>query len=400
MCFSNRKLFSFYLIFFGLIPVCLTAISKAAEASYAKPYVGDQQIYIAHKDDTLVHIARRFGLGFVELRAANPQVDPWIPGEGTKLNLPSRHLLPDAPRNGIVINLPEMRMYAFLNGSAAPATFPLGVGREGLETPMGSTTVVRKQEGPIWRPTPRMRREDPTLPEVVYQGPDNPMGTHAMYLGWPSYAIHGTNKPYGIGRRSSSGCLRLYPENIIDLFEMTPVGTRVTVVNQPIKLAWIDGVLYMEAHPELEQAFQMEETGQVFASKMSEQDMETIVKAAGEHRDRLHWATIRNEVRNRSGMPVMIARMPDAVVPDENFEVIDGRKLDPPEKVTDVDQIEEPMFSAVVEAVQAPEETIPATDDVVSDGVSGEVRELESDEQSSNASQSTPQPRSTRAANP
>lgn len=302
-------------------------------AEYSKPYVGDQKVYIAHEEDTLVHVARRFGLGFVEMRAANPSVDPWIPGEGTELTLPSRHLLPDAARNGIVINLPEMRMYAFLNGNnEPPATYSLGIGREGLETPLGSTTVQRKMDGPTWRPTPRMLREDPTLKPVVPPGPDNPMGTHAMYLGWPSYAIHGTNKPYGIGRRSSSGCLRLYPENITELFDMTPVGTRVTVVNQPIKLAWIDGVLYLEAHPDMEQAFQMEETGQVFASKMSDEDMAMIVKVAGEHQDRLHWATIRNEVRNRSGMPVVIARMPDAQLSEPEFEVIDGRKLNPPPK--------------------------------------------------------------------
>ena len=172
-----------------------------------------------------------------------------------------------------------------------------------------------------------MLREDPTLDAVVPPGPENPLGTHALYLGWPTYAIHGTNKPYGIGRRVSSGCIRLYPENITQLFEMAPVGTKVTVVNQPIKLAWIDNVLYMEAHPDLEQAIQMEETGQVFSAKMSDADLEFIIKAAGEHKDRLHWATIRSEVRNRSGIPVMIARRPGADMPENTVEVIEGSEI-------------------------------------------------------------------------
>ncbi|MFP4313041.1 MAG: L,D-transpeptidase family protein [Alphaproteobacteria bacterium] len=298
-----------------------------ALAAYDKPYVGEQKIYIADEDDTLVHIARDHMLGFVEMRAANPFVDPWLPGNGTELILPARHILPDAPREGIVINLPEMRLYAFVNGDEEPATFPLGIGREGLETPTGITTVVRKKEGPTWRPTARMRREDPKLPESVPPGPENPLGTHALYLGWPTYALHGTNKPYGIGRRISSGCIRLYPENITQLFEMVPTGTKVTVVDQPVKLAWIEDVLYMEAHPDLEQAIQMEETGQVYSAKLRNEDMDLIIKAAGEHKDRLHWATIRNEIRNRTGMPVMIARKPDAAMPEFKYEVIRGSDM-------------------------------------------------------------------------
>ena len=307
--------------------ISLIALSPAM-AAYDKPYVGETKIYVADANDTLVHIARNFGMGYVEMRAANPHIDPWVPGQGSELVLPSRHLLPKADHEGIVINLPEMRLYAFVNGDKAPTTFPLGIGREGLETPIGQTKVVRKKDGPTWRPTARMRREDPTLEAVVPAGPENPLGTHALYLGWPTYALHGTNKPYGIGRRISSGCIRLYPENITQLYEMIPVGTKVTVVNQPIKLAWIDDVLYMESHPDMDQAIQMEETGQVYSAKMSDNDMKLIIEAAGEFQDRLHWATIRNEVRNRSGYPVMIARKPDADVPDGEYTIIQGSEID------------------------------------------------------------------------
>jgi L,D-transpeptidase ErfK/SrfK len=321
------------IMFRTLLVVALSAIVTLgvptnALAGFDRKFIGEEKIYIAGEEDTLTHIARYFDLGFVELRAANPSVDPWIPGKGKELLLPSRHILPDAPRSGIVINLPEMRMYAFSNGDDAPMSFPLGIGREGLETPIGTTTVVSKKADPIWRPTPRMLREDPTLKPVVMPGPDNPMGTHVLYLGWPSYGLHGTNKPYGIGRRSSSGCIRLYPEDIITLFNAIPAGTKVTVVNQPIKLAWIDDVLYMEAHPDMQQALQMEETGEVYSAKMSEQDMAFIINAAGEHEDKLHWATIRNAVRDRTGTPIIIARKPGAVAKDSKPDVIRAEDVD------------------------------------------------------------------------
>jgi len=201
---------------------------------------------------------------------------------------------------------------SFVNGDEVPSSYPIGIGREGLGTPTGVTKIVRKTEGPVWRPTARMLKEDPTLGEIVMPGPDNPLGTHALYLGWPQYAIHGTNKPFGIGRRVSSGCIRLYPESIVKLYEQIPVGTKVRVVNQPIKLAWIDNELFLEAHPDVEQAIQMEETGQITRQKLTDEDMKQIMKAAGEYRDRLHWAVIRTAIRDRSGYPVSIARRPAA----------------------------------------------------------------------------------------
>lgn len=283
---------------------------SAAQAAYDLPYIGETIDYRAEDEDTFVHLARDYNLGFVEMRAANPTVDPWIPGAGTKITLPTRHLLPDAPRDGVVINLPEMRLYAFVNGDNAPATFPIGIGREGLNTPEGTTKIVRKKKGPTWTPTPRMRKEDPELKPYYPPGPDNPLGTHALYLGWPTYAIHGTNKPFGIGRRISSGCIRMYPETIVQLFDMIPVGTKVTVVDQPIKLAWIDNRLYLEAHPELEQAIQMEEYGQVTSPKLSEDDLKRVVKAAGAFEDKLRWPAVRMAIKERTGVPVEIARRP------------------------------------------------------------------------------------------
>jgi L,D-transpeptidase ErfK/SrfK len=291
----------------SLLTVITFCSALPAAAGYDKNYIGETIEYRAKYEDTFVHVARDHGLGFVEMRAANPGIDPWLPGAGTKLILPKRHILPDAPRKGVVINLPEMRFYSFLKPGIIES-FPIAVGREGLDTPLGTTTVVRKVEGPIWRPTPRMLKEKPELEPVVMPGPDNPMGTHALYLGWPQYAIHGTDKPFGIGRRASSGCIRMYPEDIIQVYEMVPVGTQVTVVNQPIRLAWIDDRLYLEADPEIEQAISMEEMGHVESPKLTEADMMRILKAAGEWRDKLRWPAIRTAVRERRGYPVEIAR--------------------------------------------------------------------------------------------
>ena len=296
----------------GLLCLLVLAVPQAARAEYDLPYIGEMETYRAKYEDTFVHLARDYNLGFVEMRAANPGIDPWIPGSGKKLTMPMRHLLPDAPRKGVVINLADMRLYAYVNGDAAPDSFPIGIGREGLNTPEGSTTVVRKVEGPIWRPTPRMIREKPELKPVYGPGPDNPMGTHAMYLGWPQYAIHGTDKPFGIGRRSSSGCIRMYPEGIIGLYDRIPVGTKVTVVNQPIKAAWIDDKLYIEAQPSMDQAIAMEENGQVMEHKLTEGDMSRIMKVAGEYKDRIRWAAVRTAVRERKGYPIEIARRPGA----------------------------------------------------------------------------------------
>ncbi len=288
--------------------VTILCVSSPSFAEYQKNYVGDMETYTAVYEDTLIHLARKHGLGFVEIRAANPTLDPWIPGAGAEIILPKRHLLPDAPRGGLVINLPEMRVYGFLNGDDAPVTYPLGIGREGLDTPLGKTTVVRKKEAPTWRPTKRMREEDPTLPAVVPPGEDNPLGTHALYLGWPTYALHGTTRPYGIGRRVSSGCIRLYPESIIKLFEQVPVGTKVNVIDQPIKVAWIGNELYLEAHPEMEQVMSMEENGKTKNKKLSDRDIALINDKAGMYRDRLNWPRIRKVVLERKGYPVRIAK--------------------------------------------------------------------------------------------
>jgi L,D-transpeptidase ErfK/SrfK len=222
--------------------------------------VGVLQKTVVGADDTFSDIARRFNVGYEEMVRANPGVDPWLPGVGREVVVPTRFILPNAPRQGIVINLAAMRIYYYepRKGEAPQVvhTHPIGVGRVGWATPEGTTKVVRKQKDPVWRPTPSILKEhaengDP-LPQVVPAGPDNPLGNRAMYLGWPTYLVHGTNKPYGVGIRSSHGCIRLYPEDIEHLFEMVSVGTPVRVVNQPFLFGWAEDKLLLQAYDVLE----------------------------------------------------------------------------------------------------------------------------------------------------
>ena len=222
-------------------------------ASPEQELVGETQVLFTREDNTFTTIGRQYNLGYEELRHANPTVDQFLPGEATPLYLPTQTILPDAPREGIVVNVPAMRLYYFAaeKDPAAPAatvtrvtSHPIGVGVEGWSTPLGEAKVVQKVEKPVWYPPASIRKEhaergDP-LPSVVPAGPDNPLGEYAMTLSIPSYLIHGTNKPAGVGMRSSHGCIRLYPEDIEALFKRVARGTVVRLVNQPVLAGWRD----------------------------------------------------------------------------------------------------------------------------------------------------------------
>jgi len=222
--------------------------------------VGEVQVIRARYEDTFIDIGRAYDLGFDELVQANPGVDPWLPGAGTRVVLPTRFILPDAPREGIVLNIGIKRIFFYPKVTAGESplviTHPVGIGRDGWATPIGATTVVAKVKDPVWTVPPSIRKEhaeagDP-LPAQVGAGPDNPLGAFALRLGFPSYLIHGTNKPSGIGMRVSHGCVQLFPEDIESLFSEVSVGTTVRIVNQPQLVGWQAGNLYLEVHPALE----------------------------------------------------------------------------------------------------------------------------------------------------
>ncbi|MEX2125428.1 MAG: L,D-transpeptidase family protein [Woeseia sp.] len=223
--------------------------------------IGEPQIVFTGTADTFPDLAREYGLGYDELVAANPGIDPWLPGEGTPVLLPTQYILPDGPYRGVVLNVASKRLFYFPEvGPGEPVqvlTYPIGIGRVGWETPLGEAKVVAKATDPTWY-VPRSVREehaaagDP-LPSVVPPGPDNPLGRHVLQLNMPGYLIHGTNKPYGVGMRVSHGCIRLYPENIELLYPLVGIGETVRIINEPFLVGRLNGELYLESHAPLEE---------------------------------------------------------------------------------------------------------------------------------------------------
>lgn len=269
--------------------------------------VGFFRGHVTQEREILIDIARRYDVGYVELRAANQGIDSWLPGVGRALTIPSAHILPRAKRKGIVINVPEMRLYYFWPDNLHVTTFPIGIGREGLETPLGETKIVRKRVKPTWRPTAEARASNPMLPAVVHPGPDNPLGEYALDLGWSLYMLHGTNKPPGVGRRVSRGCIRLYPEDIERLYAWVPVGTPVTVVNEPVKLGWKNNDLYLEVVPSLAQIDALEDRGTIEPEETPNL-IDLVSMAAGRQTPRIDWTTVKKVARERTGIPVRITR--------------------------------------------------------------------------------------------
>ncbi|WP_089682548.1 L,D-transpeptidase family protein [Billgrantia gudaonensis] len=221
--------------------------------------IGEDYTVEARADETLLDIARRHNVGYEEIRRANPEVSVWMPGEGTEVVIPAQRLLPPVPREGIVINVAELRLYYYpeVEEDEIPRveTYPIGIGREGFDTPLGKTETTMRIENPAWYPPESVREEAEArgeeAPRVVPPGPDNPLGDHAILLGFDGYLIHGTNRPDGIGMRASRGCIRMFPEDIESMFEQIPVGTQVNIIDQPIKAGWYEGTPYVQAYEPL-----------------------------------------------------------------------------------------------------------------------------------------------------
>ena len=266
--------------------------------------VGRLQVTLSRSEDTFADIARRFNVGYSELVRANPGVDPWLPGEGTQIILPTEFILPDAPREGLVLNLAQMRLFYYpkpkkdapKNGPVEVETHPIGIGKVGWATPEGSTKVVAHVKDPTWTPPVSVRKEHAKdgdiLPPTVPPGPDNPLGRHMMRLGWPSYLIHGTNKPPAVGMRASAGCVRLYPEDIARLFESVPDGTKVTVVNQPVLVGWRGDQLLVQTYDPLEDDQRDWSDVPKALRKKTMKPRATLWKRVAEHAGTIDWEGI------------------------------------------------------------------------------------------------------------
>lgn len=276
--------------------------------------VGVLQVTHARHEDTIADIARRFNLGFDEVARANPGVDPWLPGEGTRIVLPTQFVLPDAPHEGLVINVAALRAFYFPKAAKDEPrkviTFPIGIGKIGWATPTGTTKIVSKRKDPYWTPPESVRKEHAAegdiLPARVPPGPDNPLGAYAMNLGWPSYLIHGTNKPAGVGLRASHGCIRMYPEDIAAIFDGIAIGTRVTVVDQPLLYRWQGDSLYVQSYPPHleEEEDPAAEPKLVFKESM----LARMWQRAKPHGGQLDAALVEQVVNSQLGVAVPVSR--------------------------------------------------------------------------------------------
>ncbi len=298
-----------------LLPCALLLAAAARAGTFTlapdQDMVGADESVVASRADTLPDIARAHDVGFDEIVAANPGIDPWVPRDGAHVRLPLAHLLPDAPHEGIVVNLPEERLYYYrtdAQGRAVVETHPISVGRMDWKTPLGLTRVVRKEKDPTWYPPQSVRethlREDgDTLPGAVPPGPDNPLGAYAMRLGVPggAYLIHGTNKPVGVGMQVTHGCIRLFPEDIEFMFREVPVGTPVRIVNQRVKAGWDRGVLYVEVHHPL-----AGDDPQAAADET--QLTRAIVAATARQHAKIDWAAAEGAFARADGIPVAVSR--------------------------------------------------------------------------------------------
>lgn len=266
----------------------------------------------ATEEDTLLDIGRRYGVGFNEMKSANPGVDMWVPGKGTTVTIPTQFILPPGPREGVVVNVAEMRIYYYLNPKKNEkpmiTTFPISVGRMDWNTPLGETKIIAKVKDPAWYPPQSIRDEheadgDP-LPRRVPPGPDNPLGQYAMRLGIPGYLIHGTNKPQGLGMRVTHGCIRMYPEDIEYFFSIVPKGTKVRIINAPYKAGWLMDKLYLEAHELLE-----EDEIQHKAFDNYEPLVDAIARATEHRLEKIDRFAIKQVSNEKTGVPQPISRI-------------------------------------------------------------------------------------------
>ena len=277
--------------------------------------VGTDNHMAAVYTDTLLDIARRNSLGYYEIIRANPGTDMWLPGAGTDIMLPGRRILPPGPREGIVVNLPEHRLYYYPKAKKGEKqvviTYPVSIGKMDWKTPIGETRVIQKEKHPNWYPPEGVRKEhlangDP-LPAVVKAGPDNPLGDYAMRLaaGNGTYLIHGTNNPMAVGMAITHGCVRMYPEDVAALFPLIPVGTKVWLINEPVKVAFVEGELLMEAHPPVD------EEGQNTSETNLDLLSQKLDQALGSTTAAIHWDFAKQALQAANGIPTVVGLQAD-----------------------------------------------------------------------------------------
>jgi len=268
--------------------------------------VGEIQVIEARYEDTFADLGKTHDLGYLEMVAANPGIDAWLPGEGTQITLPQRYILPPGPREGVVINLAEYRLYYYPQDQSVVYTYPLGIGREGWDSPVSNTSITVKTPNPGWTPPQSILREhaqagDP-LPAYVPPGPDNPLGPYKLTLGLPGYLIHGSNKKFGIGMRVSHGCFRMLNHNVLELADLVPVGAKVRIINEPYKFGFTQGELYLEAHEPLNDEGEtsiVDKHAAVVNEMLKRDDLQGL---------QIDWERVRDVVAAGEGIPTVITQ--------------------------------------------------------------------------------------------
>lgn len=308
--------------FAGALLLSVGLAAPAFSTEYPLPsadsrLIGENQLTTVPDDKRpLEAIAAKYQIGLLSMLEANPGTDPWLPKAGTQLVVPQQMLLPDTPREGIVVNLAELRLYYYPKGEDKVIVYPIGIGQLGAATPVMVTSISQKIPNPTWTPTPNIRKryakEGVTLPAVVPAGPENPMGLFALRLARDSgnYLIHGTNADFGIGMRVSSGCIRLRPQDIEALFNSVPKGTRVQVINQPVKYAVEpDGKRYIEVHQPLSHSDKDDPQTMPIALSPA---LKKFIKSPQSDS-----ALIKAALERRSGMPVLVSSGEAVTQPSE-----------------------------------------------------------------------------------
>jgi L,D-transpeptidase ErfK/SrfK len=252
----------------------------------AATVIGASQDYVITKEDTLLDVARNFDLGYNELVSAYPGIDPWLPQPGEKLSIPTEWVLPSVNSKGIVINVPELRLYLFFTDIKMVKTYPIGIGILDSPTPLGRFTVIEKTKDPTWNIPLALQEEYGR--ESMPPGPDNPLGAYRLRLSQYDVGIHGTNIPWGVGRLVSHGCIRLYPEDIEELFHEVKVGTPVEIIYEPVKIGFKEGHIFVEVHPDLYNVITdlfIDTARKLFIHQLWEEiDVDLLSKAVEEHK--------------------------------------------------------------------------------------------------------------------
>ena len=297
------------MLYSKLLPMIIISIGinfQVNSLTFNKPkhsdIIGNLQVAKVQAGESLADIGRRFDLGIYEMIEANPNIDPWSPKHNTKVIIPTQFILPPGEQKGMVINLAEMRIYYYHGDKnhCLITTHPIGIGKKGWATPIGKGIVTHKKKNPSWRPPKSIRaahaKQGNILPRIVPPGPNNPLGEYAMRLSIPGYLIHGTNRPGGIGVRSSSGCIRMFPEDIKSFFYQVPIRTPVRIIHAPYKFGIHRNKIYVEAHEPLSDPYYR-----------TQSDEEVIVQALEEAAiDELNWESTKNAILLSNGYPILV----------------------------------------------------------------------------------------------